>query len=90
MPRKEKVKFRNCSFSGKAVQDTAKGYFDNATVAGLSYVSDSNSHILDRCLWFIVCVIFAVLAIYWSSKAYIEWQDDPVLTTVKTTGKILK
>ena len=78
----EKLKFR----PGVAVQDTVKGYCDNSTVAGLSYVSDTTSRVLDRCLWFIVCVIFAVLAIYWSTTAYIDWQDDPVLTTVKTTG----
>ena len=84
MPRKEKPKFR----PGIAVKDTVKGYCDNATVAGLSYVSDSTSYILDRCLWFIVCFIFAALAIYLSVTAYIDWQDDPVLTTVKTTGNI--
>ena len=83
MPRKEKLKFR----PGIAVQDTVKGYCDNASVAGLSYISDSTSHIVDRSLWFIVCFIFAVLAISWAVTAYIDWQDDPVLTTVKTTGK---
>ena len=80
MPRNENLKFR----PGIAVQNTVKGYCGNSTVAGLSYVSNSTSHVVDRCLWFVVCIIFSVLAIYLSATAYVDWQDDPVLTTVKT------
>ena len=83
MPRNRNLKFR----TGIAFRNTVKGYCDNSTVAGLSYVSDSTSHVFDRCLWFIVSIIFAVLAIYLSATSYIDWHDDPILTTVKTTGK---
>ena len=70
----------------RAIPKTIKGYCDRATVHGLSYVSDSTSFPLDRCLWLLVCIIFASLAIALSTQAYTDWQNDPVLTTVKTTG----
>ena len=29
---------------------------------------------------------FAILAIYWSADIAVQWQADPVLTSVKSTG----
>ena len=72
----------------KATQKTIREYCHNSTVAGLSYISDSTSYTLDRLLWFFAVFVFAALAIYWSYQAYHEWQDEPVITTVKTTGNV--
>ena len=68
------------------VRKTVKEYCTQATVHGLKYVSDTNSPPLDRCLWAFVCLISMCLAIALSAKAYIDWQDDPILTTIATTG----
>ena len=70
----------------KATQKTITEYCHNSTVAGLSYISDSTSYTLDRLLWLLAVFVFAAMAIYWSYQAYHEWQDEPVITTVKTTG----
>ena len=72
----------------KATQQTITEYCHNSTVAGLSYISDTGAYVLDRLLWLIAVIVFASLAIYWSLQAYFDWQDEPVITTVKTTGKL--
>ena len=70
----------------KATQQTNTEYCHNSTVAGLSYISDTSSYLLDRLLSLIAVIAFASLAVYWSLQAYFDWHDEPVITTVKTTG----
>ena len=82
MPKSAKFGFH----PKKATQQTVADYCNNSTAAWLSYIADSTSYALDRLLWLIAVVIFAWLAIYWSVKAYVDWQVEPVITTVKTTG----
>ena len=62
-------------------------YSSRTTVHGLSYIYDSTSSLLDRCLWLAICVSFAFLAVFMSVKSYIDWHDDPVTTTLLTTGR---
>ena len=62
-------------------------YSNRTTVHGLNYIYDSTSSLLDRCLWLAICVSFAFLAAFMSVKAYIDWHEDPVTTTLLTTGK---
>ena len=84
MSKKEKVGFH----PKKAITQTAKEYGSQATVHGINYVSDSSSPLLDRCLWLVVVVIFSMSGIILSLQSYYDWQDDPVITTVATTGNI--
>ena len=72
----------------KAITQTAKEYGSQATVHGINYVSDSSSPLLDRSLWLAVVVIFSMAGIILSLQSYNDWQDDPVITTVATTGNI--
>ena len=82
MPKSNKSGFH----PKRATQQTVTDYCHNSTVAGLSYISDKSSYVLDRLLWLLAVIVFATLAIYWSLQAYIDWQNEPVITTVKTTG----
>ena len=84
MSKKEKLGFH----PKKAITQTAKEYGSQATVHGINYVSDSSSPLLDRCLWLVVVVIFSMSGIILSLQSYYDWQDDPVITTVATTGNI--
>ena len=84
MSKKEKLGFH----PKKAITQTAKEYGSQATVHGINYVSDSSSPHLDRCLWLVVVVIFSMSGIILSLQSYYDWQDDPVITTVSTTGNI--
>ena len=70
-----------------AAMNFLREYSSRTTVHGLSYIYDSTSSLLDRCLWLAICVSFAFLAVFMSVKAYIDWHDDPVTTTLLTTGK---
>ena len=70
----------------KAIQTTINDYAGQATFHGISYIFDLSKPPLDRFLWLFTCCLFFALAFYLSGKAYIQWQDDPVLTSVKTTG----
>ena len=70
-----------------AVVNFLSEYSSRTTLHGLSYIYDSTSSLFDRCLWLVVCLSFAFLAVFMSAKAYIDWHDDPVTTTLLTTGK---
>jgi hypothetical protein len=74
----------------KAITNTTYEFAGNTTVHGITYIFDKTIFIVERILWLCVVVFFAILAIYWSVGMYGDWQDSPVLTSVKTTGTVLK
>ena len=47
-----------------------------------------SSLFLENFLWLLVFGTFASLAILFSLEAFNHWQDNPVLTSDKTTGKL--
>ena len=69
-----------------SIVSLVREYSDRTTVHGISYICDTTIAHLDRCLWLFVCGFFTFLAVFVSVKAYIDWQDDPVITTLLTTG----
>ncbi len=71
---------------GKAFVNTSHEYAEAATVHGVSYACSRSLQLVPRILWVIIVLLFLTLAIYWSVIAYYEWVDNPVLTSVKTTG----
>ena len=62
-------------------------YSSRTTVHGISYICDITIAHFDRFLWLVLCAFFTFLAVFISIKAYIDWQDDPVITTLLTTGE---
>ncbi len=71
----------------KALKTTLYDYASATTAHGISYVFDRSIFIAERLLWFVVTALFVALAIYWSVDVYKTWKENPVLTSVKTTGK---
>ena len=69
---------------------TIVDYANHTTIHGVAYIFDKSSLILENILWLLVFGTFASLAISFSMEAYNQWQDNPVLTSVKTTGKLHK
>ena len=65
-------------------------YAENTTIHGINYIFESGIPIIDRLLWIVAMVIMLCLASYMSTDAYIDWEDNPVVTTVKSTGKPIK
>ena len=67
-----------------------KEFADSTTIHGINYIFESGIPIIDRLLWIVAMVIMLCLASYMSTDAYIDWEDNPVVTTVKSTGKPIK
>ena len=73
-----------------SIRKTLTDFAENTTIHGIGYVFNAMLPFIERCLWAVVFGFFAFLAIYWSAEMAVEWQDDPVVTTVKSTGRSMK
>ena len=69
-----------------SARNTVQQYSENTTVHGISYVFEKGLPHLERLLWILAVVTGIGLAIYMSLTAYWQWVDNPVLTTIGTTG----
>ena len=65
---------------------TLKEYATSSTTHGIAYVFEDGRLIFERVLWVIVVGIAIAIGTYWSITAYENWQENPVLTSVGTTG----
>ena len=61
-------------------------YSNASTTHGIYYIFEGGRWILERLLWLLVVLVAIMLALTWSWWAYEKWQDDPMLTTIATTG----
>ena len=69
-----------------AIEQTTKQYSENTTIHGIGYIFESGLSVLERLLWILVVSLGIFFAILLSVTAYQNWQENPVLTTVATTG----
>ena len=69
-----------------SVRKTLTDFAENTTIHGIGYIFNALIPFIERCLWAVVFGFFAILAIYWSADIAVQWQADPVLTSVKSTG----
>ena len=65
---------------------TVKDYSESTTIHGISYIFESGITALERLLWICVVCFGTGFAISLAIVAYINWKDNPVLTTIGTTG----
>ena len=65
---------------------TLKEYSASSTTHGISYVFEDDRLLIERFLWVIVIIIAIYIAASFSIDAYVNWQENPVLTSVGTTG----
>ena len=65
----------------------AEDYASRATVHGIGCVFDKEVAILDRALWLIIVLGALCLAMWMINTSYTSWQDNQVITTLKTTTK---
>ena len=82
--KKRKYRCRKCSAPCSA---TVHDYAAASSIHGVTYVFDRTLMIVERVLWTLVCIFFISLAIYWILDAYNNWTENPVITSVQTTGK---
>ena len=69
-----------------AGQKTVSDFASNTTIHGIQYVFDGTVVVIEKIAWLIICTGFAFLAIYWSLEIFAQWKEQPVLTSVETTG----
>ena len=67
-----------------------KEYAKSTTIHGINYIFESGIPIIERLLWTVAMIVMVFFASLFSMSAYIEWEDHPVVTTVKSTGKAIK
>ena len=61
-------------------------YSQNSTIAGLHYVFESKQSGFGGLLWSFIILFLTLSGVYVSVESYIQWKNEPVLTTVATTG----
>jgi hypothetical protein len=62
-------------------------YSQNATICGLHYAFEPNQSLAGRIIWMLALMILSGLGIYMSIQNYQQWKEEPVLTTLTTTGQ---
>ena len=71
----------------KVSKNTITQYAKSTTIHGIAYIFDESATLIEQFLWLIIFSLATFFAISFSFEAYQQWQDDPVITTLKTTGK---
>jgi hypothetical protein len=61
-------------------------YSQKSTIAGLHYAFKQKQSMIGRVLWMISLAILTFLGFGLSLKNYNQWKEEPVLTTITTTG----
>ena len=74
----------------ETLYDIIKDYSDYAAIQGLNYIFFTNQTLFGRIFWIIVVTMMLCLGVYWSITAYLDWQDQLVLTTITTTAYSVK
>ena len=63
-------------------------YAESASIHGLNYASNMSLVRLRRVSWALVFGVCTSFAIFLVVRAYKNWQDNPVITTIQSTGII--
>jgi hypothetical protein len=61
-------------------------YSEYSTIQGLIYVFFSYQTLFGRIFWIITIFLMTILGLYWCIQSYVDWQNQPVLTTITTTA----
>ena len=69
-----------------SISRTAYEYAEVATTHGIYYIFEKGRLVFERVFWVIVVILALVFAIGLSIQAYSAWKENPVLTSVGTTG----
>ena len=72
----------------KLIKFTWFNYTESTSIHGLNYTTDLSLVRKRRVSWGLVFGIFSSLAIFLIVRAYNDWQDNPVITSIQSTGRI--
>jgi len=71
---------------GKEIERILRQYSTQSTVAGLHYAFEPKHSQIVNFIWFVAILILTFFGTYLSVKNYIDWDKEPVVTTVTSTG----
>ena len=66
--------------------DIVQDYSEYSTIQGVIYIFQKQQTACGKIFWSLVVFLMLALGTYWSFKAFNNWQDNPVITTVKTSA----
>ena len=65
---------------------TLKEYGGATTIHGIPYILEDGRRAFERFLWILLVIASAWFAFYNTYNSYWDWQNNPVTTTIGTTG----
>jgi hypothetical protein len=72
--------------SKQKVSDILKSFTSQSTIAGLYHVSLNDETLLGKIFWLLSIVVLTFLGVFVSVQNYLDWKNEPVVTTVASTG----
>ena len=63
-----------------------KSFSEYSSIQGLLYICQEKQTTFGKIFWSFIVVSMMTLGIYWSVQSYQSWQNQQVMTTVKTTA----
>ena len=73
----------------KRILLTSQGYASNTTIHGISYLIQSR-HGIETFVWFLIVVAAMMFTILQTTTLYIDWQNEPVITSLDTIAMPIK
>ena len=73
----------------KRILLTSQGYASNTTIHGISYLFQSR-HGIETFVWFLVVVAAMMFTILQTTTLYLDWQNEPVITSLDTIAMPIK
>ena len=71
-------------------ENTIQQYAKATSIHGIPYIFEEGRPIRERLFWIILMVLGLAFILYQSIYIYKDWQKDPIIITVGTTGKPIK
>ena len=69
------------------VAKTLAEFGEHSSVHGISYITSSSSNHVDRLFWGCLVCLGLSVATYLSIEAFRDWNERPVITTLKDTSR---
>ena len=67
-----------------------KTYSEYATIQGLGYIVYSKQTLIGKTFWIAAVLSMLSIGVLWSVQMYNDWQENQVLTTIKTIAHSVK
>ena len=70
----------------RIILQTTKQYALSSSAHGLSYIAEDGSLLIERIFWIFVTTLAISFTAFQTAHLYIQWKDDPVVTSLDTVA----